>query len=179
MYTLAFPGKFLASAGASWKNNSNIATFFPCWQILRFQFCTTSDGPGLTSLIQRFFVTFFQRNLLLAVVEFSTSEAGSSGVALAQLLLPTTSIFFSQFLKSFIFTPLVILRHAENMESKIFLSIRCNFFTRCLPVNRADIGCSRVWMSTFFNQFVANLPESAIEILRFLKTFKIWGFFKK
>ena len=47
----------------------------------------------------------------------------------------------------------IILRHNENMESKIFLSNRCIFLPDLCQMSsrkRANIGCSRVQMSIFF-----------------------------
>ena len=44
-------------------------------------------------------------------------------------------------------TPIIILRHIENMESKIFLSNGCVFLPDVCQLSsrkRANIGCSRV-----------------------------------
>ena len=50
------------------------------------------------------------------------------------------------------------------------------FFTRCLSI--AFTMFVHVSELEFFHQIVANLPQNAIEIVRFIKTFKIYLFLK-
>ena len=53
------------------------------------------------------------------------------------------------------------------------------FFTRCLPI--AVTLPMFVYASereNFLHRNVANLPQNATEVVRFLKMFKIWVFFE-
>ena len=55
----------------------------------------------------------------------------------------------------------IILRHIENMESKIFLSNRCVFLPDVCHLSSrkwANMGCSRVW-----NFFSSNCSKFAVE----------------
>ena len=56
---------------------------------------------------------------------------------------------------------------------------RERFFTRCLPID--NVRCSTAYRTPFdreifSHQIVAILPQNATELIRFLKTFKIWVF---
>ena len=51
------------------------------------------------------------------------------------------------------------------------------FFYVYLLVVRAECPDSEI--EFFYHQIIRNLPKNATEIVRFLKTFKIWGFFGK
>ena len=64
--------------------------------------------------------------------------------------------------------------------SEIFLSNGCVFypmFANCVHANIGSLFTSE--RENSFHQYVANLPYNATEIVRFLKTFKIWVFLKK
>ena len=58
---------------------------------------------------------------------------------------------------------------------RFFLPDNCQLSSR----KRANIGCSLVWMSSVFHPNVANLLWNATEMVKFLKTFKIWVFKRK
>ena len=73
---------------------------------------------------------------------------------------------------------IIILRHIETWKAKSSSQIGA-FFTRCLPIELALKRCWLVLNVNFFHQIFGNLPYNATEILKFLKTFKTWVFFKK
>ena len=58
------------------------------------------------------------------------------------------------------------------------LSTQTVGFLRLLRIVRAHMSkCLEYQFAKFYHQFLANFPLNATEIVKFLKTHKIWGIF--